>query len=115
MASSERRSDRPRFLRPGGERRVRSTGGAVAIVVAGVSHRGASLDVREKIAYRSAESARVVADLLRAARAREGVLISTCNRTEFYLVEGDGDAAPTVWTELTARLGEDATPFGYVR
>jgi glutamyl-tRNA reductase len=43
------------------------------------------------------------------------VLLSTCNRTEFYIVEGDRDAAPVVWQTLSARLGEDASAYGYVR
>jgi glutamyl-tRNA reductase len=47
--------------------------------------------------------------------AREGVLLSTCNRTEFYLVEGERDAAPAVWHLLSERLGEEASGFGYVR
>jgi glutamyl-tRNA reductase len=89
----------------------------MAIVVVGVSHRGASLDVREKIAYRASDIASVLPRVLGDAFAREAVLLSTCNRTEFYVVEGEGgsDATAAVWTELAARLHGDASPFGYVR
>jgi glutamyl-tRNA reductase len=46
---------------------------------------------------------------------REGVLLSTCNRTEFYAVEGGIDAAPAIWRTLSSRLGEEASSYGYVR
>jgi len=42
-------------------------------------------------------------------------VLSTCNRTEFYLVESDADAAPAVWAALSERLGTDATGYGYIR
>src|SRR5690348_13931344 len=87
----------------------------MAIVVAGISHQGASVPVREKIAYRPVELVPTLAALRESTGAREGVLLSTCNRTEFYLVEGDADAAPKIWQILSARLGEEASTYGYVR
>ena len=71
--------------------------GNMAIVVAGISHQGAALAVREKIAYRATELLPTLAALRDASRLREGVLLSTCNRTEFYIVESEHDAAPDVW------------------
>jgi len=87
----------------------------MAIIVAGISHQGAALAVREKIAYRPADLVPALAELRGTCGVREGVLLSTCNRTEFYAVEGDGDAAPAVWQALSARLGEEASTYGYVR
>jgi glutamyl-tRNA reductase len=87
----------------------------MAIVVAGVSHQGAALALREKIAYRPAELLPTLAELRGASGAREGVLLSTCNRTEFYAVEGGSDAAPAIWRTLSSRLGEEASSYGYVR
>lgn len=87
----------------------------MALIVAGISHRGAALPLREKIAYRPVELLPTLADVREAAGVREGVLLSTCNRTEFYLVEGEGDAAAAVWQLLSARLGEEASTYGYVR
>jgi glutamyl-tRNA reductase len=43
------------------------------------------------------------------------VLLSTCNRTELYLVEGEREAAGAVWGIYAERLGSDASEFGYVR
>ena len=87
----------------------------MAVIVAGVSHHSASLAIREKLAYRMVELLPTLSAVCRTAEAREGVLLSTCNRTEFYLVEGERDAAPAVWRALSHRLGEDASAYGYVR
>ena len=43
------------------------------------------------------------------------MLLSTCNRTELYVVEGEPDAAAAVWALFGERLGGDASGFGYVR
>src|SRR5476651_527146 len=49
------------------------------------------------------------------AGVRESVLLSTCNRTELYLVEGDAEAVAAGWQLLSERLGEEASGYGYVR
>ena len=87
----------------------------MALIVAGVSHHTAPIEVRERFAHSTSETVGSAAALRATAGARETVLLSTCNRTEFYLVEGDTDAASAVWAHLSARLGSDATGYGYVR
>jgi glutamyl-tRNA reductase len=86
----------------------------MALIVAGISHRGAAVDVREKVSF-SATEARRALDALREAGVREGVVLSTCNRTEFYLVEGDLDGTTVAWRAMSERLGEDASAYGYVK
>src|ERR1700728_1439710 len=90
-------------------------GGGVGVVVAGLSHRTAPIEIREKCTFTARDAAAVLEALRDVSGTREGVLLSTCNRTEFYLVEGAVDAPPGVWEMLSARLGTDAVPFGYVR
>lgn len=87
----------------------------MAIVVAGISHQGAALPVREKIAYRAAELLPTLGSLRTSSALREAVLLSTCNRTEFYIVESERDAVPDVWALLSERLGEESSAYGYVR
>jgi glutamyl-tRNA reductase len=87
----------------------------MAVIVVGINHRGASLDIRERIAYRSSEVADALTALREESSAREAVLLSTCNRTELYFVDGDADVAPVAWAALSARLGSDASGYGYVR
>jgi glutamyl-tRNA reductase len=87
----------------------------MALIVVGVNHRGASLEIRERIAYQSSEVGTALTELRDASSARETVLLSTCNRTELYFVEGDADVVPVAWDALSARLGGDASGHGYVR
>src|SRR3954468_16281925 len=86
----------------------------MALTVVGVNHRGASLEIRERLAYRPSEIGESLDELREESGAREVVLLSTCNRTEVY-IESDADAAPAVWRAFSARLGADASEFGYVR
>lgn len=87
----------------------------MALTVVGINHRGASLEIRERIAYRPSEVRDALAAIREQSGTREAVVLSTCNRTELYFVEGEADAAPVVWATLSARLGEDASAYGYVR
>lgn len=87
----------------------------MALIVAGVNHATASIEVRERLALRPSEALAALAQLRAGGIAREGVVLSTCNRTEVYLVQEDGDALEKIRDVLSARLGEDATPFVYVR
>src|SRR5881296_2806839 len=68
---------------------------------------------------RSSSRRRVPASLDRvlAAGARGGVLLSTCNRTEFYLAEPDEAVPDAVWAILSERLGggRSASEYGYTR
>jgi glutamyl-tRNA reductase len=87
----------------------------MALIVAGVNHATASIEVREKLAFRPSEALAELAQLRAGGIAREGVVLSTCNRTEVYLVQDQGDALDKIRDVLSARLGDDATPFVYVR
>ncbi len=86
----------------------------MALIAVGANFRTAPVEVRERFVYPAAEVPSVLSRV-RAAGAKEAALLSTCNRTEFYLVESDGVAVQTIWKELSERLGDDARRFGYVR
>jgi glutamyl-tRNA reductase len=60
----------------------------MSIKVLGVNHRTAPLEVRERFAHGAHEVPGALARVI-AAGASGGVLLSTCNRTEFYLVTDD--------------------------
>jgi glutamyl-tRNA reductase len=87
----------------------------MALIVAGVSHATAPIEVREKLAFGAQQSLRELERLRQSGIIREGVVLSTCNRTEIYAVEENGDVLPHISAMLSQRLGDDATAFMYVR
>ncbi len=87
----------------------------MALTLVGVSHATADIEVRERLAHAPHEIPSTLATVRANTGARESVLLSTCNRTEIYLVEGERDATDAAWTALSTRLGRDASPYGYVR
>src|SRR3989475_3173380 len=88
----------------------------MSITVLGVNQRTAQLEVRERFAHERREVPASLARVL-AAGARGGVLLSTCNRTEFYLAEPDEAVPEAVWAILSERLGggRSASEYGYTR
>ena len=84
------------------------------VIVLGVSHHGAPLEVRERLTFASRELGDTLVALLERSRAREAVLLSTCNRTELYLAGDEDDAVAAGWGLLSDRLGSDASAYGYV-
>src|SRR5881397_2021094 len=88
----------------------------MSITVLGVNHRTAPLEVRERFAHERREVPASL-DRVLAAGARGGVLLSTCNRTEFYLAEPDEAVPEAVWAILSERLGggRSASEYGYTR
>src|SRR3989454_419342 len=79
----------------------------MSIAVLGVNHRTAPLEVRERFAHAAHEVPPALERVLRAG-AGGGVLLSTCNRTEFYLAQPGGTVAEAVWELLSERLGGGA-------
>ena len=74
----------------------------MSLVLVGTSHRLSPVEVRERVAFDlegSAELAR------RMAGGGEAVCLSTCNRTELYLVDADPEAAESRASE--ALLGDE--------
>lgn len=87
----------------------------MALIVVGVSHTTAPIEVREKLALRPWEALHSLARLREDRLIREGVVLSTCNRTEIYAVEENDGAAARISTILSTRLGNDAAEFVYVK
>ncbi len=89
---------------------------SLTLTVVGVNHRTAPLEVRERFAH-GAHEVPVALGRVVAAGASGGVLLSTCNRTEFYLSDASDAAADAVWALLGERLGDGraARPYGYLR
>jgi len=76
------------------------------LLAIGVSHKTAPVEVRERLALPGARVADFLRDLRGAADVHEAVAVSTCNRTELYLVVGDPvEAESTVLAMLARQAG----------
>jgi glutamyl-tRNA reductase len=76
------------------------------LLAIGVSHKTAPVEVRERLALTDNRAADFLRDLRGAAEVQEAVALSTCNRTELYLVVGDPvDAESTVLSMLARQAG----------
>ncbi|MBK1641608.1 glutamyl-tRNA reductase [Chromatium okenii] len=60
------------------------------LLVLGLNHKTAPIDIRERIAFGPDIIAGALRDLTKCAGVREGVILSTCNRTELYCATDDG-------------------------
>jgi glutamyl-tRNA reductase len=59
------------------------------LLAIGVSHKTAPVEIRERLALPEARAQQFIRSLRGSADVHEAVAISTCNRTELYLVVGD--------------------------
>lgn len=57
----------------------------MSVVVVGVSHQTAPVEVRERLAFAETEIGPALSRLLADDRVDEGVILSTCNRVEVYV------------------------------
>ncbi|WP_411826889.1 glutamyl-tRNA reductase [Luteolibacter sp. AS25] len=73
------------------------------LVCLGVNHKTAPVEVRERFAVGNTKLGMASADLLKLVGATEGVVVSTCNRTEFYLA---AESAPEMFRRLEESLAE---------
>ena len=59
------------------------------LLALGISHRTAPLELRERLALPEGRAAGVLNQLRAAEQVQEATALSTCNRTELYLVVSD--------------------------
>ena len=79
------------------------TGDLLAI---GVSHKTAPLALRERLALPEGRAVSTLRELTAADSVREAVAISTCNRTELYLVTSDPVEAENATLAILSRQAE---------
>lgn len=76
------------------------------LLAIGVSHKTAPVEIRERLALPQPRVGEFMRDLLGSSSVHEAVSISTCNRTELYLVVGDPvEAESMVLTMLASHAG----------
>ena len=77
-----------------------------SLLALGVSHKTAPVALRERLALPEGRAAGILGDLTARPEIHEAVAISTCNRTELYLVAADPvEAENLVLSELSRQAG----------
>ena len=73
------------------------------LLALGISHRTAPLELRERLALTEGRAAGVLNQLRAAEQVQEATALSTCNRTELYLVVSDPVEAESAALGVLAR------------
>src|SRR5438477_68712 len=73
------------------------------LLALGISHKTAPVALRERLAFSEPEAGQFAGQATATPDVREAVVISTCNRTEVYLVVGDAVRAEADVLGLLAR------------
>ena len=76
------------------------------LLALGISHKSAPVALRERLAFSEGQAQRFARELVAGDEVREAVVISTCNRTEIYVVASEPVQAEA---ELLGRLARRAT------
>jgi len=77
--------------------------------ILGLNHTTAPVEIREQVIYSGDDIARALAELVQLQGIDEAVILSTCNRTEFYLDSDDGGVtALASWLKGDQSLSKDA-------
>lgn len=78
---------------------------APGLVVLGLNHRTAPVEVRERVAFATEQLPAALAALRQQPGVREALILSTCNRSELYCVQDRPDPESLLqWWSLWCRL-----------
>ena len=76
--------------------------------IIGLNHHNASLDYREKLAFSHEEIQSCLKDLIASDEIKEAVILSTCNRTEFYLqANEEGEEYTKTWLKKNKNINKN--------
>ena len=64
----------------------------MAIALLGINHTSAPVQLRERVAFNPADIAQSLNALCNLESVEEGVILSTCNRTEIYIAHNNSDS-----------------------
>jgi glutamyl-tRNA reductase len=78
----------------------------MTLAFVGGTHRTVPLALRERLAFSAEQAAEALTRFRERFPGREGVLLSTCNRVEFYAAGGESDGPPPPPDQLVSFLAE---------
>jgi glutamyl-tRNA reductase len=73
------------------------------LVVVGISHRTAGIELRERLALSPGHATSMLGELVAQGPIREALALSTCGRTELYALASDAGAAEAALLRVLAR------------
>ncbi len=83
------------------------------LIACGINHQTAPVHVRERVAFDSSSLSESLFDLVHATHADEAVILSTCNRTEFYCINSEAQRIYD-WLHVHKRLSAwNLRPYCY--
>ena len=74
------------------------------VICGGLTFEGVPVEVREKVAFRDAQLPEALAEMKKFLGLREAVLISTCNRVEYFGETTQPEQAAAAWPEFLRRF-----------
>ncbi len=92
-----------RTLKGAGGGQARTLKGTGELLALGMSHKTAPVALRERLAFTEAQAVQFAEQAIAGPEVSEAVVISTCNRTEVYLVVGDAVQAEADVLGMLAR------------
>ncbi|MBJ89678.1 MAG: glutamyl-tRNA reductase [Woeseia sp.] len=88
----------------------------MSLHILGLNHNTAPIDIREQVVFDNDEAKRVLTEVTKLQGTTEAVLLSTCNRTEFYLETTDhGVESVRSWLINDQKLKEEAMASLFMR
>ncbi|NET32919.1 MAG: glutamyl-tRNA reductase, partial [Cyanothece sp. SIO1E1] len=76
------------------------------ILVVGVSHKTASVEIREKLSIPEPQAGEAIAQLCSYPHIEEATIISTCNRLEIYIVTDETQQGVQEVTQFLSEHGK---------
>ncbi len=77
--------------------------------ILGLNHTTAPVEIREQLIFAGREAARALSEVAKLTGIREAVVLSTCNRTEFFVAAEDrGSHALRAWLLADQQLSPEA-------
>jgi len=86
------------------------------VICGGLTFEGVPVEVREKVAFRDAQLPEALAEMKKFLGLREAVLVSTCNRVEYFGETTQPEQAAAAWPEFLRRfhaIPDDFAPFSF--
>ena len=77
----------------------------MSLVVVGINHRTAPIEVRERVVFEPARIPDALRELRTLPDVRESVIVSTCNRTELYCVTDSPSPNSATWLQRYHDVG----------